>query len=153
MATHHHQHHQLLTIYRALLHPSASLEPPVPFDYNLFPLTWGVSLSTSSSSRLFSQLWKMVTFESVGRWTLTAISVLRCTGSCWRISFSRIIFLLMWRCWYQLSIRCRSSLLMWWLRRYAFTWKRKMKNLSHHCIFHSVSDIFMGKSVFWESSN
>lgn len=30
-------------------------------------LTWGVSLSTSSSSRLLSQLWKIVTLESVER--------------------------------------------------------------------------------------
>lgn len=84
---------------------------------SFWSMTWGVSLSTSSSSRLVSQFWKIVTLESMGTWTLTAISVLRCIGSCPRISFSRIIFLLMWRCWYQLLTRCRSSLVMWWLRR------------------------------------
>ncbi len=56
-------------------------------------LTCGVSLSTSCSNRLFSQFWKMVTLDRVGRCTLTAIAVWSVIGIYWRISFSRVIFL------------------------------------------------------------
>lgn len=71
----------------------------------IYILTCGVSFSTSSSSRLLSQFWKMVTFDRVGRCTLTAMAVCSVTGSCWRISFSRVIFL------FQNRSKCLTKLL------------------------------------------